>query len=220
MKRRCGRITSVSDLDRRMSHRLFTARMEMKPLSRALFFFPGLAPGFFGTVPSDVSAEYTDLHKAPDVISLIPFCLTTPAHTQLSVIVITRPRAWEEGQDLTRRVNLINAVHFCHFDLGEIVFFVSLKHSLTISRASGFFYYRYTANYQSVILTFSLLKSHFITRGNPQMSGVRAKRKGNHAGRLSHPRAPIPGSFFPRMKRAKLEAARWQRDGEESVGGV
>lgn len=83
MKRRCGRITSVSDLDRRMSHRLFTARMEMKPLSRALFFFPGLAPGFFGTVPSDVSAEYTDLHKAPDVISLIPFCLTTPAHTTL-----------------------------------------------------------------------------------------------------------------------------------------
>lgn len=41
--------------------------------------FLGLALHFLGTVPSPraLSAVYTDPHKAPDVISLILFCLTT-----------------------------------------------------------------------------------------------------------------------------------------------
>lgn len=46
--------------------------------------FLGLALHFLGTVPSPraLSAVYTDPHKAPDVISLILFCLTTPGYTE------------------------------------------------------------------------------------------------------------------------------------------
>lgn len=136
----------------------------MWPLSRALF--PGLAPHFLGTVPSprDVSAEYTDLHKAPNVISLILFCLTTPGYTVSSVIVITIPRAGEEAQDLTLGVSLISACHFSCVDLGEIALFGSLKPSFNVypdeQRPGIFFYNEYTTNYHSFVLTLSLLRSN------------------------------------------------------------
>ncbi|MEQ2171056.1 hypothetical protein GOODEAATRI_006766 [Goodea atripinnis] len=88
----------------------------------------GLAPHFFGTAPSlrTASAVFTDLHKAPDVISLIAFCRTTPGCTKSLLLLSMRQEKRRHSTPLWESIcsSVFSSDHVSAAHLGSGLFFM------------------------------------------------------------------------------------------------
>lgn len=125
------RADQLFDLEERIDSGLFTACMEIRPLSQASF--PGLVPHFLGTVPSP--RAFCNVHRSTQS----PQCHFTDTiqsynsriHTVSSVVITDVPRAAERRRTWVMGLTLMNAAHLSDFDLDMISLFGSLHNSFT-----------------------------------------------------------------------------------------